>query len=204
MFVTVKINTGWSTLLDEILIKSILAVELLIFVFVREYYLKKNLKDDSPIGNFSNPLKILIVLSVIFVVFIPLWYVFSPMLDSFTIKTGDMIRILGAVLFFICILLMWWTLKTLQINFDQKAENRFVVKTGPYAVVRHPMYTIFIFLTIAQTLLTSNLIIALGVPIMILFIVLRVNFEDQLLVKEFKEEYVEYKNSKKALIPKIW
>ena len=191
-------------MIAESIIKIIFAIELLVFIIIRQYFQKKYLKDESPISNFPIYLKLLIGLAVFFTVFVPLIFILTPILDTFTVNTGDTVRIIGAILYVFTILLMWWVLATLTINFDQKAEQRYVVKTGPYALVRHPMYTVFIVQTIAQTLLTSNLIILLSIPIMVLFLILRVNFEDQILINEFKEEYIEYKRSKKALIPKIW
>ena len=79
-----------------------------------------------------------------------------------------------------------------------------VITTGPYAIVRHPMY-------LAVIIMFGITSLALGsywglIPIVLIFVLLyfRISDEEQLL-KEELEGYEEYmKQIKYRIFPKIW
>lgn len=191
-------------LIHETLFKISLFLLLIPFYFVRIYYSKKYTKSSSLVDIYPIHIKLMIGLSVITLIFLPIMYVITPFIDSFTLYLPDTLRLFGLGLFIFVILSMWWVLRTLKQNFDLNSEDRYLVVTGPYKFVRHPMYDVFVLLGIAQFLISANLVIFLGIPVILILTALRVNFEDKLLVKEFKEAYIDYKKSTKALIPRIW
>jgi protein-S-isoprenylcysteine O-methyltransferase Ste14 len=83
-------------------------------------------------------------------------------------------------------------------------KNQMVVDTGPYAVVRHPMYAGFLFLFIgAGLLLGSQTAILLGIVCCIALIA-RTWLEDNTLKKELTG-YKEYaKKVRYRLFPGVW
>ena len=89
--------------------------------------------------------------------------------------------------------------RTIKVDKKQK-----LVDTGLYGIVRHPMYfaTIILFLTIPLILNSIiSFIIFLVYPILI---IIRINNEEKVLLKELKG-YTEYKKKVKyKLIPFIW
>ena len=89
--------------------------------------------------------------------------------------------------------------RTIKVDKKQK-----LVDTGLYGIVRHPMYfaTIILFLTIPLILNSIiSFIIFLVYPILI---IIRINNEERVLLKELKG-YTEYKKKVKyKLIPFIW
>ena len=89
--------------------------------------------------------------------------------------------------------------RTIEVQKDQK-----VVDTGLYGIVRHPMYSVTIFLFLSMPLVLGSLIsffIFLIYPIIIIF---RLNEEEKFLEKELKG-YKEYQNKVKyRLIPYIY
>ena len=89
--------------------------------------------------------------------------------------------------------------RTIKVDKNQK-----LVDTGLYGVVRHPMYfaTIILFLTIPLILNSViSFVIFLIYPILI---IIRINNEEKVLLKELKG-YTEYKKKVKyKLIPFIW
>ena len=89
--------------------------------------------------------------------------------------------------------------RTIKVDKNQK-----LVDTGLYGIVRHPMYfaTIILFLTIPLILNSIiSFIIFLVYPILI---IIRINNEERVLLKELKG-YTEYKKKVKyKLIPFIW
>ena len=89
--------------------------------------------------------------------------------------------------------------RTIKVDKNQK-----LVDTGLYGIVRHPMYfaTIILFLTIPLILNSIiSFIIFLIYPVLI---IIRINNEEKVLLKELKG-YKEYKKKVKyKLIPFIW
>ena len=191
-------------MIEEFIFKETFAVEFVLFIILRQHYIKKYVSNEDPLKAYPWYVTFLAVLSGVFFVIVPAIYVMSPFLDSFSLKLDDIIRIAGGLLFVLSIVFMWLVLRELNINFSPTADKRYVVKTGPYKIVRHPMYTVFMLQTIAQTLLSSNIFVLAGVPVILVFLIVRVTYEDQLLLKEFGYEYLTYKRSTKAFIPLIW
>lgn len=85
-----------------------------------------------------------------------------------------------------------------------KERGHHVITTGPYALVRHPMYTVVIVLLFAVPVaLGSRFALILAVFLTVLLIV-RTCLEDRTLHIEL-EGYVEYANKTHyRLIPGIW
>ncbi|HLC95268.1 MAG TPA: isoprenylcysteine carboxylmethyltransferase family protein [Patescibacteria group bacterium] len=83
-------------------------------------------------------------------------------------------------------------------------EKSLLVTTGPYSVIRHPMYTAVIMVAISLFLEipNSNRLIALLILIIILNIKYR--YEEYLLVQAFPETYPAYLIRTKALIPFVY
>ncbi len=115
------------------------------------------------------------------------------------VMAADVISLLGYALFALVIRENPFAGRTVEVEQKQKA-----ITTGPYAVVRHPMYS-------AMLLLYGSAPLALGswwalIPMSMVFVVipLRAIHEEKLLLKEL-EGYGEYiQKTKYRLIPGIW
>ena len=102
--------------------------------------------------------------------------------------------------------LVWWAHRTLGESFsyalEVKDEQR-LVTSGPYARVRHPVYTSHIVFNLGMVFVASNrillLIWALGIP----FTYQRMSSEEKMMIEEFGEEYVEYMKHTGRLFPRI-
>ena len=83
-------------------------------------------------------------------------------------------------------------------------ENQKVVDTGLYGIVRHPMYSITIFLFLSMPLILGSLYSFMVFLIYPFVIIKRIKNEEKVLEKELKG-YIEYKKRVKyRLIPFIW
>ena len=83
-------------------------------------------------------------------------------------------------------------------------ENQKVVDTGLYGIVRHPMYSITIFLFLSMPLILGSLYSFMVFLIYPFIIIKRIKNEEKVLEKELKG-YIEYKKRVKyRLIPFIW
>ena len=83
-------------------------------------------------------------------------------------------------------------------------ENQKVVDTGLYGIVRHPMYSITIFLFLSMPLILGSLYSFMVFLIYPFVIIKRIKNEEKVLEKELNG-YIEYKKKVKyRLIPFIW
>ena len=77
--------------------------------------------------------------------------------------------------------------------------ERKLVTNGSYAVVRHPFYTFFLlFLWLTPTVTVNLLVVYLSLTI---YIHVGIYFEERKLIREFGEQYLEYRSVTPMLIP---
>lgn len=78
-----------------------------------------------------------------------------------------------------------------------------LVKTGPYGLIRHPMYSAYFVLFLAAFLITENWVIgASGAAVILLLMTVRLRFEEDLLVGRFGKDYVAYRELTPKFLPR--
>ena len=101
--------------------------------------------------------------------------------------------------------LMWTAIKHLGRQFRIQAglyQDHQLVRTGPYTVVRHPIYASLLLLTVATGLLRAPwLWLLAAVAVFVIGTEIRVRTEDRLLASRFGFEFAEYKKSVPAYVP---
>lgn len=116
--------------------------------------------------------------------------------------------VIGALL---CVASMWVfrrTHKELGKNWSITLEirdNHKLICNGPYALVRHPMYTSFLLMALGQAFLLSNWIVGLAglIGFAILFF-LRVDEEERMMLDVFGPQYRAYMERTKRIIPYLY
>jgi protein-S-isoprenylcysteine O-methyltransferase Ste14 len=92
-----------------------------------------------------------------------------------------------------------WAGRTVETWAEQK-----VISTGPYAIVRHPMYTGTLVLLLATPVALGSWWGLLAAPGMIPFFMLRIRNEEAVLVRELPG-YEDYRRRvRRRLVPGIW
>jgi len=77
-----------------------------------------------------------------------------------------------------------------------------LVRSGPYRIVRHPIYAGMLAIYLATALIYSNWITGtIGLVLMIVGTEIRVRIEDGLLASRFTEDFARYKGTTPAYIP---
>jgi len=115
---------------------------------------------------------------------------------------------LGMVMIVSGILFRVYSITTLGKYFTATARatnQHMLIKTGPYAIVRHPSYLgaivvmagVPVFLNNVVTLFTTIILLTIAYAI-------RINTEEKVLNSFFGEDYKQYSVRVKRLIPYIW
>jgi protein-S-isoprenylcysteine O-methyltransferase Ste14 len=113
--------------------------------------------------------------------------------------TGDLLVATGLYFTFLVYKENTFTSATIEV-----AENQKVVSTGPYALVRHPMYASALFYLIGMPLALGSLWGLLALVFMLPFLLWRLLDEERFLAKNLPG-YTEYqKKVHHHLVPYVW
>ena len=117
------------------------------------------------------------------------------------------LRLTGAGLGVVALVWFVWIHQTLGNNLSVKIrikESQYLVTSGPYRWVRHPMYTAFYLLHVAAFLLTANWFIgATWLAGLTAIIFLRVSREEAMLLARFGEAYSLYAENTGRFLPRM-
>lgn len=117
-------------------------------------------------------------------------------------------RSLGILVHVPCFVLLGWTMRentylSQVVKIDKEREHH-VITTGPYALVRHPMYTVVIILLFALPVALGSRFALILAVFLTLLLIIRTYLEDRTLHAEL-EGYLEYaKQTQYRLIPGVW
>jgi len=83
-------------------------------------------------------------------------------------------------------------------------EGHKVVRTGPYAVVRHPIYSGFMLATLGTAIVFGKVGGLVATALVVLSWGYKSRLEERFMIEQFGAEYEDYRHHVKALIPGIW
>ncbi|PDT54937.1 MULTISPECIES: protein-S-isoprenylcysteine O-methyltransferase [Sinorhizobium] len=114
----------------------------------------------------------------------------------------------GTIVFALAMWVFRRTHKELGRNWSITLEIRDrheLISGGPYALVRHPMYTSFMLMGVGQAFLLANWVMGVAglVGFAILFI-LRVDEEERMMLETFGPQYRAYMEKTKRIIPYLY
>jgi len=116
------------------------------------------------------------------------------------------LRSAGLIIYLIFSWFQIWSFKTLGENYSQEIliyKNHELINKGPYNIIRHPQYLSQILVDLGGGLaLMSYLLIPLAL-IEIPFLFMRAILEEDLLARNFKEQFTAYKKKTGFIIPFI-
>ena len=125
------------------------------------------------------------------------------------IQTGSsLIELAGLALLIFGIIIRWTAIRDLGRYFTSTVrikDNHRLIRTGMYEHLRHPAYTGALVAHLGLGMAFANWYsIALSSIPYLCAAMYRIHVEEQVLVAEFGQEYLDYARSTKRLIPKVY
>lgn len=186
--------------------KIVYFIGFLIIVAVRKAYTSRHRKLDL-ISDQKSAIDIAFLALVGMGMLVPLVYVFSPILDFANYDLPNWSGWVGATLFGLASWLLWRSHADLGRNWTPtlgiRAEHELITK-GIYSYMRHPMYAAHLLWAVSQVLLLHNWIAGYSLLVFALpHYLLRVNREEDMMVKQFGDEYKEYAKRTGRILPRF-
>jgi protein-S-isoprenylcysteine O-methyltransferase Ste14 len=114
----------------------------------------------------------------------------------------------GIVLYVAAYALMAWALlglgRSYQVGGNAPRSDDRMVMSGPYRLVRHPMYTAALWMSLGLACLTQSVACAVVFCIYLALISLLIPFEEEGLRRAYGERYAAYTRTAKKLIPFVY
>ena len=83
-------------------------------------------------------------------------------------------------------------------------QGQTLVKSGPYAIVRHPIYAGLLYGVLGSAIVLGTYGSLIVICLTVLFVLVRIVQEERLMREEFGSEYLDYAARVKALVPWVW
>ena len=134
-----------------------------------------------------------------------LYGIYPSWMDNLRFPLPDWLRWVGFALGLVSQALWIWTQVELDTQWSaqlQLTEKHHLVDTGPYSVMRHPLYTAMTFWTTALALVTVNWIFAGILVLVVGLFIARVPREEAMMIEQFGDEYRAYMQRTGRFFPK--
>ncbi len=127
-----------------------------------------------------------------------------PALERIIIPINGILSDIGVIVAISGILFVGWARIVLGGNWSGSTlaikENHELITSGPYSIVRHPMYTGTLFILLGIAFTVGNIQSFLAVIMCLIAYLIRIYIEEKILRQKFPE-YTSYKIKTKMLIP---
>jgi len=147
-----------------------------------------------------------VVAFVALMAFLGMYIAGMAWIDVFMFMLPDWLRWIGFALGTLSVAFMTWTQVTLDTQWSaqlQLRDDHHLITTGPYARMRHPLYTSMFGWGAALSLLTANWIFVAVSVLSIVGLIVRIPKEEQMMIETFGEEYKAYMQRTGRFFPKL-
>jgi len=120
---------------------------------------------------------------------------------------SNLIGVIGLVLTFIGIGFSIWARLQLGGNWSGTVtvkQDHTLIRQGPYALVRHPIYSGFLLAILGVALIVGEYRCLLGLAVLFLGFLLKSSMEERFMLDQFDGDYRTYQRQVKALIPFVF
>ena len=133
--------------------------------------------------------------------------IFAPQRVAWSlVELPEALRWFGAALAVAVVPLVWWTMRSIDVNVSQSISTRAgasLVTHGPYRWIRHPIYSLGFALLLGFTLLLESIPLALVLGWLLWWIPGRANREERNLIASFGDRYREYMRRTGRFFPRL-
>jgi protein-S-isoprenylcysteine O-methyltransferase Ste14 len=177
--------------------------------YVIRYPFERRAKRVRVVTNRRSPSEIVGLVSALFgLAILPGFYVATGIPEAADYPARWWAVALGAIIFASALWVFRRSHKELGRNWSitlEIRERHALVSGGPYALVRHPMYTSFMLMGLGQAFLLSNWVAGLAglIGFAVLFF-LRVDKEERMMLENFGPQYRAYMERTKRIIPYLY
>ncbi len=134
-----------------------------------------------------------------------LYAIYPAWLGVLSVPFPGWLRWIGFALGLASLGFWWWTQVVLGKEWSPQLQLRkehHLVTSGPYARIRHPLYTAMFGYGTSLALVTANWVFVVFAVAVIAGLFARVPREEQMMMKEFGEEYQAYMQRTGRFYPK--
>jgi protein-S-isoprenylcysteine O-methyltransferase Ste14 len=134
-----------------------------------------------------------------------LYAVNPPWLRVLSAPFPDWMRWMGVALGIVSFAIYAWSRVTLGKEWSSElriGEQHLLVTAGPYAWIRHPIYTALLSFLASITLISANWLFVAVLVFSIVDLSLRMPREEQMMIARFGDEYEAYKQRTGRLLPR--
>jgi protein-S-isoprenylcysteine O-methyltransferase Ste14 len=163
---------------------------------------KRTVKSQSSVSQFLYTVILVIGVYLIFAKQIGL-----PWLDRQLIWVTIPIVLAGLLVVLVGVAFSIWARLMLGSNWSNRVtvkEDHTLVRNGPYRIVRHPIYSGILFGMLGSVLQRGEMRCFVGVMICVLSFWLKTRAEEEFMVQRFGDEYLQYSQEAKSLVPFIF
>ena len=199
---------------NELNFRVILIIVFILMAFIRIYYYRKVRQSGESVsigkearereGKLSMILRLTLFFSMIPLLML---YVINPYwMTWFMLSFPTWSRWIGVGLGIVSLLLLVWVQQSLGKHWStdlQLRKQHTLVTSGPYRLVRHPMYTAIFTLLIAFSLVSANWLIVLPCIVGFVVIYARINKEETMMIEQFGDKYRDYMKHTGRLLPRL-
>ena len=140
------------------------------------------------------------------IAFLVMYFLGAQWIDVFRFSLPAGLRWTGFVLGMLSVAFWTWTQVTLDTQWSaqlQLTKDHSLVTTGPYARMRHPLYSAMFGWGVALALLTANWVFVGIAVLMVAGLVWRVPREEQMMLAAFGNEYKIYMQHTGRFFPRL-
>jgi len=121
--------------------------------------------------------------------------------------TNLSIGIIADVLMLVGLLFAIWARYNIGRNWSGNItfkEDHELITSGPYAIVRHPIYTGILAMGLATAIYDGRAIIFALYAVLVVGLIIKYTQEEKMMTKHFPKQYKDYKKRVKTIIPYIY
>ncbi len=171
----------------------------LIYWWAKSTNVKVTERRESSVSRFVRLVSIVCALLLLWLPFIPL-----PLFGKRFLPTGIARFWIGFAVFAAGLLFSIWARHHLGSNWSQAVtvkEGHQLITSGPYALVRHPIYTGFLLAFVGMAVARGELRGLLAVTLVFVVLWHKLRIEDRWMLEQFGDSYEIYSRQVAALVP---